>query len=544
MTRPPLACPAVTETTTGTTPGTDGPWWAGEVLYQIYPRSYQDTDGDGVGDLRGITDRLDHLAWLGVRAIWLSPVTVSPNADFGYDVADYYDVDPSLGTLADLDALIAAADARGIGVLMDLVPNHTSDRHPWFVGARASVDDPHRGWYVWADPAPDGGPPNNWVSNFGGSAWELDEASGQYFLHNFLDSQPDLDWWNDEVRDEFDRILRFWFDRGVSGFRIDVAHMVIKDRELRDNPVAVDTDPLMDQIRGQRQEFNSCRPETHDIHRRWRAVADAYDPPRLLVGETFVERLEDLFPFADGTQLHLDFNIPFAHTAFTADALRDAIATTEAALAPVVPVWTGSNHDISRFPSRWANDDPDLARVALMMLLTLRGTVFLYQGDEIGMTDVDIPRDELVDPVGIRFHPYAGRDPVRTPMQWEGIAGAGFTGADVEPWLRFGDLACNVADQHADQDSFLHLTRDLIGLRTSTPDLRTGLWRAIDAPADVLAYTRGEGHVVALNLGKAPATVVTGPGTIAVGTDRSRDGEVVDDTLDLAPRSGAIVRRS
>ncbi len=529
---------------TETTPGTDGQWWVGEVLYQIYPRSYQDTDGDGVGDLRGITDRLDHLAWLGIRAIWLSPVTVSPNADFGYDVADYYDVDPSLGTLADLDELIAAAAARGIGVLMDLVPNHTSDRHPWFVGARGSVDDPHRAWYVWADPAPDGGPPNNWVSTFGGSAWELDEASRQYFLHNFLDSQPDLDWWNEEVRAEFDRILRFWFDRGVSGFRIDVAHMVVKDRELRDNPPAVDSDPLMDQIRGQRQEFNSCRPETHDVHRRWRAVADSYDPPRLLVGETFVERLEDLFPFTDGTQLHLDFNIPFAHTSFSASALRDAIATTEAAMAPVVPVWTGSNHDISRFPSRWAGDDPGLARVALMMLLTLRGTVFLYQGDEIGMTDVDIPRDELVDPVGIRFHPYAGRDPVRTPMQWEDVDGAGFTPAGVPPWLRFGDLTCNVVDQHADPTSFLHLTHDLIALRVATPDLRTGLWRAVDAPADVLAYTRGDGHLVALNLGDASATVGTGPGSVVIGTDRARDGEVVADGLALPGRSGVVLRRS
>ncbi len=383
-------------------------WWDGQVLYQIYPRSYQDTDGDGVGDLRGIIDRLDHLAWLGVRAIWLSPITVSPNADFGYDVADFYDIDPSLGTLADFDALIAAADARGIGVLMDLVPNHTSDAHPWFVAAAASRDDKRRDWYVWADPGPDGGPPNNWVSVFGGPAWTFHEPTGQYYLHNFLDGQPDLNWWNDDVCDQFDRILRYWFDLGAAGFRIDVAHMVIKDRELRDNPPAGEGASLMDQMRGQVQEFNSCRPEVHDVHRRWREVADSYDPHRLLVGETFVEQLDDLFPFLDDTQLHLDFNIPFAHTPFDAAALADVVERTEAAIGNGTPVWTGSNHDISRFPSRWAQGDGDLARCALMMLLTLRGTVFLYQGDEIGMTDTEIPRDELVDPVGIRFYPYAG----------------------------------------------------------------------------------------------------------------------------------------
>ncbi len=422
--------------------GAGNHWWDGEVLYQIYPRSYQDSDGDGVGDLQGIASRLDHLAGLGVRAIWLSPVTVSPNADFGYDVADYYDVDPSLGTLRDLDALVAAAEARGIGVLMDLVPNHTSDRHPWFETSRSSRDNPKRDWYVWADPAPVGGPPNNWVSVFGGPAWTLDDVTGQYYLHNFLDEQPDLNWWNEEVRDQFDRILRYWFDAGVMGFRIDVAHMIIKDRELRDNPLVGDDDTasFMEKMRGQRQEFNSLRPEVHDVHRRWREVADSYDPPRLLVGETFVERFDDLVPFLAPDQLHLDFNIPFAHVSFDAAALRDLIGRSEEALRAITPVWTGSNHDISRFPTRWAEGDPDRARCAAMLLLTLRGAVFLYEGDEIGMTDVDVPRAELVDPVGIRFYPHAGRDPVRTPMQWSNEPGGGFTGADVSPWLRFGDL--------------------------------------------------------------------------------------------------------
>ena len=516
-------------------------WWAGEVLYQVYPRSYMDSDGDGVGDLRGIAARLDHLEWLGVRAIWLSPVTVSPNADYGYDVADYYDVDPSLGTMADLDALVADAQARGIGVLMDLVPNHTSDAHPWFVASRSSPADPRRDWYVWADPAPDGGPPNNWVSVFGGPAWTFDPPSGQYYLHNFLDSQPDLNWWSEEVRAEFDRILRFWFDRGIAGFRIDVAHMVIKDRELRDNPPPGDRASFMEQMRGQRQEFNSLRPEVHDVHRRWRAVADSYEPHRLLVGETFVEHLDDLFPFVEGEQLHLDFNIPFAHTAFDAAAIGDVIERTEAVLHAGTPVWTGSNHDISRFPTRWAEGDPDRARVALMMLLTLRGTVFLYQGDEIGMTDVAIPRDEVLDPVGLRFYPYAGRDPVRTPMQWTGAPSAGFTAAGVAPWLRVGDVAVNVADQRADQSSFLHLTRDLIGYRRATPDLATGAWRRVAAPADVLAYQRGGGHVVVLNLGATEVVVPGITGTVVIGTRRDRDGEPVAGSLTLAPNEGAVL---
>ncbi len=518
-------------------------WWVGEVLYQAYPRSFMDSDGDGVGDLRGVIDRLDHLAGLGIRGLWLSPITVSPNADFGYDVADYYDIDPSLGTLRDLDALVKAADARGIGVIMDLVPNHTSIEHPWFAASRSSRDDPKRDWYVWADPAPDGGPPNNWVSVFGGPAWTLDEPTGQYYLHNFLDMQPDLNWWNEEVREQFDRIFRYWFDAGVSGFRIDVAHMVIKDRDLRDNPPATTTDSAMAQIRGQVQEFNSNRPEVHEVHRRWRELADSYDPPRLLIGETFVEQLDDLFPFfGEGDELHLDFNIPFAHAPFTASALADMIERTETAMpAAGTPVWTGSNHDISRFPTRWAGGDPDRARAALMMLLTLRGTTVLYEGDEIGMVDTDVPREELVDPVGIRFYPYAGRDPVRTPMQWANEPGGGFTTPEAEPWLRFGDLTCNVADQDGDPDSMLALTRDLIALRHSTPDLRLGAWTRIDAPDDVMAYRRGDATVVVLNLGDTPAVVSDVDGSILVGTNRARDGEAVTGSITLTPAEGVVL---
>ena len=254
-----------------------GEWWRDGVVYQIYPRSFADTDGDGVGNLRGITEHLEYLEWLGVDGVWLNPVTVSPDADWGYDVADYTAVQPVLGTMSDLDALVDEAGRRGIRVLLDLVPNHTSIEHPWFVDARSARDSAYRDWYVWADAKPDGSLPNNWVSSFGGPAWTFDERTGQYYLHNFTPEQPDLNWWNEDVRAEFDRILRFWFDRGVAGFRIDVCHMIVKDRELRDNPPATDADPFHTRMIGQRQVYNACRPEVHDVLRRWRAIADSYD---------------------------------------------------------------------------------------------------------------------------------------------------------------------------------------------------------------------------------------------------------------------------
>lgn len=518
-------------------------WWQEGVLYQIYPRSYMDTDGDGVGDVRGITARLDHLQWLGVRGVWLSPVTVSPNADFGYDCADYCDVEPSVGTLGDVDELIAEAGRRGIRVLLDLVPNHTSIEHPWFRESRSSRENPKRGWYVWADSRPDGSLPNNWVSSFGGPAWTLDEGTGQYYLHNFLPEQPDLNWWSEEVRDEFDRILRFWFDRGVAGFRIDVAHMVVKDAELRDNPPSTDADPLLDQIRGQRPVYNSCRPEVHDLHRRWRAIADSYDPPRVLVGETFLAHVEDVLAFyGTGDELNLAFNIPFVHTPLVAGELRPTIERTEAGIpAGCTPVWTGSNHDVSRFPTRWAENRPDQARCALMLLLTLRGCVFLFEGDEIGMVDTPLEREQLRDPVGMKFWPRFGRDPERTPMQWSDGPGAGFTEPGVEPWLPFGDLSCNVEDQRRDPDSFLSLCRDLIGLRDAIPELRTGGFRALDAPDGVLAYRRGERALVALHLGDAPATVEGARGEIRIATRRERGGERLEGALVLSPGEGAVV---
>jgi alpha-glucosidase len=520
-------------------------WWRDGVLYQVYPRSFADSDGDGVGDLQGVIDRLDHLAWLGVDAIWLSPTFPSPNADWGYDVADYRDVDPALGTLTTLDALVAAAAERGIRVLLDLVPNHTSDEHPWFVEARGARDAPHRDWYLWRDPGPDGGPPNNWRSLFGGSAWELDDASGQYYLHLFHRKQPDLDWWNEEVRGEFDDILRFWFERGIAGVRIDVAHGIVKDRELRDNPEARAEDGAHYRRLGQRPEFSMMRPEVHDVLRRWRQVAASFDPERVLLGETFVHDVETLATFY-GTgvdELHLAFNFVFLFGEFTAATLAPVVARTEDLLpAQAWPVWTLGNHDVTRFPTRWGEGDERRTRLALMLLLTLRGTPVLYYGDEIGMAEAEIPAERIVDPVGLLREPgRPGRDGARTPMPWTGEPGAGFTAPGVEPWLPFGDTRVNVADQRADPGSVLHLVHDLIALRRSIDDLRAGAYAELEAPAGAWAYRRGERIVVALNLSDAPVAVAGVRGRIEIATDRARDGEAVADGVELGPWEGVVV---
>jgi alpha-glucosidase len=521
-------------------------WWRDTVVYHVYVRSFADSNGDGIGDLAGVTQHLDHLNWLGVDAVWLSPVMASPNADWGYDVADYCAIHPELGTLDDFDRLVVEADRRGIRILNDLVPNHTSEAHSWFADARSSRTSTHRDWYVWADPAPDGSPPNNWVSNFMGPAWTLDETTGQYYLHNFLAQQPDLNWWNPAVADEFDRILRFWFDRGVAGFRIDVCHMIVKDRDLRDNPASTDDDDRVTQLRGQRQVYNANRPELHDVLRRWNGIARSYDPDRVLVGETFFGDL-DLLPsfYGDGDEIDLAFNIAFVFHRFNA-GLADVVDKVERIFpAHAWPCWVGSNHDVSRFPTRWARGDERKARLAVLMLLTLRGTPFLYYGDEIGMTDRQFERSEVLDPVGERFHPAAGRDPERTPMQWSSGDGAGFTTPGTTPWLPFGDHeSCNVAEQRADSGSMLNLCRDIIALRRRIPALREGAYTRLDAPPDVWAYGRGDSAIVALNFSDQGAEVATSDGTIVLSTDRDREGQSVGVALSLSPGEGVVVELS
>ena len=527
-------------------PNDDAAWWRDGVLYQIYVRSFADSDGDGTGDLQGVIDHLDHLEWLGVDGIWLSPTTPSPDRDWGYDVSDYRDVHGELGDLATLDRLVSEAASRDIRVILDLVPNHTSDLHPWFVDARTSRDAEHRGWYVWRDPRPDGSPPNNWLSVFGGSAWELDERTGQYYLHSFLVEQPDLDWWNGDVRREFEDIVRFWFDRGIAGFRVDVANGLIKDRGLRDNDPATADDPEEVRRRGQRFVHNMNRPEVHEIYRDWRAIAETFDPVRILVGETWIFDLRELARFygQTGDELDLCFNFPFIFSSLEAETLRAMVETTEEALPPFAqPAWAASNHDVGRFPTRWAGDRPDAARCGLMTLLTLRGTPFLYYGDEIGMVEVPVTGDDVHDGPGQIGEAQTGRDPGRTPMRWNPRPGAGFTPDDVRPWLPIGDpRAINVEDQRGDPGSMLHLCRDLIAVRRETPDLRSGTYASLPSPPGTWSWRRGSTTTVAVNLSDGRVTVPVDPGTIAIGTDRSRDGERVDGDLSLGPWEGAVLR--
>jgi alpha-glucosidase len=527
--------------------GPSQPWWQTAVLYQIYPRSFADSNGDGMGDIPGIIDHLDHLEWLGVDGLWVSPITVSPNADWGYDVSDFCAVAPDLGTLEDIDRLIAEAGRRGIRVLMDLVPNHTSDQHPWFLDSRSSKTAEKRDWYVWADPKPDGSPPNNWVSSFGGPAWEVTPETGQSFMFNHLSQQPDLNWWNEDVRSAFDAIMRFWYDRGVAGFRIDVANVIIKDALLRDNPVATEDDDFEAQMFGQLWVYNANRPEVHKVLRRFRALADTYPEPRLLIGETPVP-VDDLARYygQGHDELHLAFNFNFINAPLEAAVMRAIVEETEAALPPDAwPAWTGSNHDMFRFPTRWAGNEPTKARAALLMLLCLRGTPVLYQGDEIGQLDATLTQEDLRDPLGVRFWPYyAGRDAGRTPMQWRDAPGGGFADPGVTPWLPLSELGpCNVESQRGDPDSMLTLARDLIALRRRSPDLVGGSYASLDGTDGVWVWRRGEGTVVAVNFSDDEVVLGDVEGTLALGTDRRRDGEVLGRGLRLRAWEAAVVER-
>jgi alpha-glucosidase len=493
-------------------------------LYQVYARSFADSNGDGVGDLPGLIERLDHLEWLGIDGIWLNPTMPSPNADWGYDVSDYRGVHPELGTLDDLDRLVAAAAERGIRVLLDLVPNHTSDRHPWFGEARAARTAGRRDWYVWVDAEPDGSPPNGWTSVFGGPAWTLDQPTGQYYLHQFLAEQPDLNWWNEAVRDAFDEILRFWFARGIAGFRIDVAHAIVKDPNLRDLGI---------------------QPAVHDVHRRWRLLSDREEPPRILLGETHIRELRDMIAFY-GTgedELHLAFNFPFVYADFDADVLAAVVAETERLMpARAWPVWTASNHDSGRFPTRWCGDDEARVRLALIALLTLRGTPVLYYGDELGMPEVELRPEHLRDPVGLRRWPAdPGRDRARTPMQWSAATGGGFTDASAEPWLPLGDhRARNADDQRAEPSSVLSFCRELIALRRRLPDLRTGAYRQLDSPHGSWVWRRGERVSVALNMSERELVVRDVVGHVVASSPRGRS-ENIRGTVSLGAWEGVIV---
>ena len=507
------------------------PWWEPAVVYQIYPRSFQDSNADGIGDLAGITQRLDYLAWLGVDAIWLSPIFRSPMADFGYDVADYRDVDPIFGNLADLDALIAAAHRRGIKVLLDFVPNHTSNLHPWFIESRSSRTNERRDWYIWRDPLPGGGPPNAWQANFGGSAWEWDEATGQYYFHSFLKEQPDLDWENPAVQAAMLDVLRFWFRRGIDGFRIDVIQLLAKRYELL--PTRAGHKPIWGDLR-----------RVHLPVAAIRRVADEFDG-RLLIGEIWLppKHLVSFYGKSlDGLQL--PFNFQLITLPWSAQEIGAAIARYEALLPTGAwPNWVLGNHDRPRIASRVGDEQ---ARVAAMLLLTLRGTPTLYYGDELGMRDADIPADAQRDPEGLRGG--KSRDPERTPMRWDGSAGAGFTTG--RPWLPIGnDVATiNVESERSDPASILELHRRLLALRRSEPSLSVGDWSPIKASGRVLAYQRSApgaaAYAVVLNMWSRPLDVELPGcfGRVALSTKLDREGETIATTVSLGPNEGLVVR--
>ena len=512
------------------------PWWERGVVYQVYPRSYQDSDGDGIGDLAGIESRVDYLAGLGVDAIWLSPIFPSPMADFGYDVADYCGVEPMFGTLAEFDRLLARVHAAGLKLLLDFVPNHSSDRHPWFVESRASRDNPKRDWYIWRDAAPDGGPPNNWISDFGGSAWEWDAATGQYYLHAFLKQQPDLNWRNPELKRAMLDAMRFWFDRGVDGFRIDVLWHIVKADGLPDNPPNPHWEPGHNERDRVLQLHSTDQPEAHATAAEMRELADAYGE-RVLIGEIFLpnDRLARWHGTPERPQVHLPFNFALMENRWDAAVLRRVIADYEASLpAHGWPNWVIGSHDAPRIAGRLGEAQ---ARVAAMLLLTLRGTPTLYQGDELGIGLVEVPATRIQDPRELRQPGIGlGRDPARTPMAWDVSANAGFSAA--QPWLPLhADWPTrNVAAQDADPTSMLSLHRALLALRRGSKALTEGSLMLVDAEEDVLAYERrhGDGRVlVALNLGQHERAV-PGAGKVLLSTLGDTDGTV------LRPDEGLI----
>lgn len=455
------------------------PWWQRGSFYQVYPRSFADADGDGVGDLRGIIDHLDHLVWLGVDAVWLSPFFRSPMADFGYDVSDFCDVDPLFGTLADFDALVEAAHARDLKVIIDWVPNHTSDQHPWFVESRQDRTNPKRDWYVWRDPKPDGGPPNNWVATFRPDqpAWTFDDTTGQWYLHLFLAEQPDLDWGNPEVVAAMHETLRFWLDRGVDGFRADVIHAIGKDPALPDNPP---------DLVGMPQSAINDDPRTHPLLRDIRTLVDSYDGDRMVVGEVFLLSTAKVAEYyGDGDELHLSFNFPPLFAPWDAAQWRRRIERTEEELAPrgAWPTWVLSNHDQPRHRTRYGSESH--ARAAAVLLLGLRGTPFLYQGEELGLEDAVVPDDRVVDP--------GGRDGCRAPVPWSRSPGHGW---GENPWLPFppDPDERNVESLREDPTSILHLYRRLLHARRGSPALALGDQEVLDGlPDGVLGLLRTHG---------------------------------------------------
>ncbi len=533
---------------TATNPKAEYLWWEKGIIYQIYPRSFQDSNGDGVGDLQGIIQRLEYLSWLGVDAIWLSPIFKSPMADFGYDIADYCAVDPIFGTIEDFDLLIKKAHALNLRIILDFVPNHTSDQHAWFQESRSSRDSPKRDWYIWKDPNPDGSPPNNWLSVFGGSAWELDEHTGQYYYHGFLKQQPDLNWRNPEVIDAMEAVLRYWLDRGVDGFRVDVLWHIIKDDQWRDNPINLgfkkDSQPSYDQLD---PIYSTDRPEVHALVQQIRSIIDSYGHDKLFIGEIYlpVERLMAYYgPSANGT--NMPYNFQLAHLPWRSKPIMEAVDTYESHLPEGAwPNWVLGNHDQTRTASRL---QPHQVRGAQLLLLTLRGTPTMYYGDEIGMLDVPIAPHQVRDPFEIREPGIGnGRDPQRAPMPWDSTHMGDFTDGDAT-WLPMGDnLACNVEVQKNDENSLLNMIRELIQLRRQHKALSVGSHQPVPAKEPIAAYCRHyelEALYIIINFANEnieyPLPDKTIPVIFSTSTER-KSTDTVSRAIQLGPGEGVIL---
>lgn len=523
-------------------------WWRGAVVYQIYPRSFCDGGSDGVGDLKGIISKLDYLSSLGADGIWLSPFFRSPMRDFGYDVSDYYDIDPIFGTLADFDALLDGAHRRELKVIIDQVYSHTSDQHDWFRESRRSRDNPKSDWYVWADARDDGGPPNNWISLFGGQAWSWDTRRRQYYMHNFLSEQPDLNFHNPEVRAAILDVARFWLDRGVDGFRLDVANFYFCDEKLRDNPPKRPGGGYARPYQHQKHLYDRSRPENLDFMEKVRALIDEYGD-RMAVAEigsdSYIRRSID---YTSPGRLHTAYNFMLLENGpLSARLIREALEawTSDEAW----PSWSFSNHDVVRVRTRWGDKDAsdDLAKLLLGLLMCLRGTIFLYQGEELGLPQAEIPFENLKDPEGMRFWPDSlGRDGCRTPIPWRGDApNAGFS--SVDPWLpvdrRHARLA--VGEQSKDPSSILNKARKFIEFRNAHDALRLGDIRFVDAPEPIIAFTRSLGQETlfcAFNLGEKTVNINVADGARRL-LDYGLPARLEDGVLTLPAHGGAVIGR-
>ncbi|MEG9326767.1 alpha-amylase family glycosyl hydrolase [Salinimicrobium catena] len=521
-------------------------WWQKGIIYQVYPRSFMDSDGDGIGDLNGIISKLDYLKDLGIKGVWISPIFPSPMADFGYDVSDYTGIHTMFGTMQDFDLLTKEIHNRNMKLILDLVPNHSSNEHQWFRESRRSKDDPKRDWYIWKDPAPDGGPPNNWLSVFGGSAWEYDEQTGQYYYHAFLKEQPDLNWRNPEVQQAIFDAMRFWLKKGVDGFRVDVMWHMIKDEKLRDNPPNPDYNEKMNSYSRHISAYSTDQDEVHDIVRKMRKVVDEFDD-RLLIGEIYLPISKLVRYYGEDNQgAHLPFNFQLLELPWEAKKIEAAINDYEGALPDEGwPNWVLGNHDKSRIATRVGKEQ---ARIAAMLLLTLRGTPTIYYGDELGMEDVNIPENKIMDPQALN-EPGVGksRDPERTPMQWDDTRNAGFTTG--EPWLPLMEnyQELNVKEQWEKKGSMLHFQRRLINLRNGEPALHIGDHIPVYTENNLLSYMRkykDRKYLMVLNLSDSQENFkpdFNWRGKVRIATQPEMEGEELGGELQVKGNLGLVI---